>query len=220
MSLISNMSLPQMKTFLNEELKEQILLEISPIIYIGQNPGGYFGVSRQILCLIDFLGALYVGYDEKKDKKYQNSKGKIRDISRSDQAIKFIQEVMGEKIDPYYKTNGEIIYKMYRHGLIHLYQPKSFLQKNGRKLSWVAYKGPRENTSLVIGEKKFVSVRHAGRITDLDDNCEYLAISINCLYYDLIQSIDIYINLLEQDKSLQEKFVTTANAICDLEKLD
>ncbi len=219
MAIDKNMSLARMKSFLGEELKEQILLEIAPILHIGQDQGGYFGASRQILCFIDFLGTLYSGYDEKLDKKFKNSKGKIREISTSDQSIKFIKEVMGEKIDPYYKLNGEVLYKMYRHGLVHLYQPKSFLQQDGRALFWLAYKGLRENATVRIGQIEVSGIRHVGKISGPDDKSEYLAISINSLYYDLIQAIDLYLVMLEQDKSLQAKLVSAANAISELEIL-
>lgn len=67
MALEKNMSFSQMESFLNEELKEQILYEIAPILHLGYSPGGYFGVTRQIVCMIDFLGALYSGFDPTKD---------------------------------------------------------------------------------------------------------------------------------------------------------
>lgn len=212
MALDKNMSLVRMKSFLGEEVKEQILLEIAPILHIGQDQGGYFGPSRQILCFIDFLSALYDGYA---------GKGKI---STSDKAINFIKDLMGEKIDPYYKVNGELLYKMYRHGLVHLYQPKSFKQKNGKELRWFAYKGSREKhvEEIKIDGRtvEFNDVRHVAIVPHPEKpNIEYLAVSVNCLYYDLIQSIDIYLVMLEQDKALQAKLISAANAIWEPEIL-
>ena len=224
MALKKNMSLTRIRSFLGEELKEQILLEIAPILHIGQEQGGYFGSSRQILCFIDFLGSLYVGYDEKKDSKFIKSEGKKRLISKPGQAIMFIKDFMGEKIDQFYKINGEVLYKMYRNGLVHLYQPKSFRRQNGNELRWFAYKGPREKHLEKTEENgkiiEIKDVRHVAIIPHPEkSHVEYLAVSVNCLYYDLIQAIDIYLAMLEQDKALQAKFISTANAICDLEKL-
>jgi len=215
MALKKNMGFAEMKNFLNEELKEQILLEITPILHIGKKQGGYFGVSRQILCLIEFLSALYFGYDEKKDKRFKESNYKERRISNSEKAIKFIKELMGEKVDPFYKLNGKVLFKMYRHGLVHLYQPKTFLRRNKKELKWLAYKGAREKHVEKINGLKF-DVRHVAIIPHPSNkNIEYLAVSINCLYYDLVQVIDIYTNLLEQDKKLQANWISAANAISE-----
>lgn len=214
MALDRNISLARMISFLNEEVKEQILLEIAPILHIGQEQGGYFGSSRQILCFIDFLGSLYKGYDETQDPDFKKSKGKRRKISYSSNAVKFIEDVMGEKIDPYYKLNGEKLFRMYRHGLVHLYQPKTLLLHNGNELVWFVYKGSREKHDEMIDGIKYSEVRHMGIIPHpKKKKVECLTISINCLYYDLIQAIDIYLTILKQDKTLQAKFISTANAI-------
>jgi len=209
MALHKNMKLWEMKQFLREELKEQILLEIAPILHVGISPGGYFGVTRQILCLVDFLGALYSGYNGEVDKKTGRKL-----ISKAKNTINFIQEFFGE-IDPNYKTKGKYLYLMYRHGLVHLYQPKEIELKDGKKLSWLAYKGPREGAS--VHEVQFVTHMGISQAPN-DPNVKYLTLSITSLYYDLIAAIDLYIQKLENDKNLQEKWVSTANAISEPEK--
>lgn len=220
MALENNMSLERMRSFLKEELKEQILLEIAPILHIGQNQGGYFGPSRQILCFVEFLGALYHGYDEKDDKNFLSGRSKRRTISKENYAVDFLQDIFGRKIDSNYRLNGEKLFKMYRHGLVHLYQPKSFLQSNGRGLTWIAYKGSRVNAHVGVGNTSVSGVTHMCIITHPEHkNWDRLAISVNCLYYDLIQGIDIYMEMLEQDVALQKKFRLTANAISEFEKI-
>lgn len=220
MALDNNMPLVRIRSFLKEELKEQILLEIAPILHVGQSQGGYFGPSRSILCFVDFLGALYHGYDEREDKEYLSGKSKRRTISKSEYAVEFLNNVFGEKIDPNYRIEGETLFKMYRHGLVHLYQPKSFVQSNGRGLTWIAYKGPRVDANVSVGNTRVSGVSHMCKITHPENqNWDCLAISINCLYYDLIQAIDVYMEMLEQDVTLQEKFKLTANAISEFEKL-
>lgn len=98
MALQNNMELFQIKSFLEDEVKEQIFLEIAPILYIGQPAGGYFGVTRQILCFVDFLGALYCGYDEK-EKEEDLKKYKRMKISKSEKVEKFIREFFGNEVD-------------------------------------------------------------------------------------------------------------------------
>lgn len=207
MALEVNMSFPQMKCFLSEELKEQILLEISPILYLGQAQGGYFGATRHILCYIDFLGALYSGY------RTENFKEK-EDVAMTRKAVRFITEVM-KNIDEYYEINGQRFYEMYRHGLVHLYQPKVLYIKSNKKYQrWLVYKGPRENAIVKIGNFELSGIRHLGIISDPQVlNTEYMAVSITCLYYDLNQAVDMYIQMLELDKSLQGKFISAANII-------
>ena len=209
MALHKDMKLWEMRQFLQEEVKEQILLEIAPILHVGIAQGGYFGVTRQILCLVDFLGALYSGYNGEVDKKTERKM-----ISKGEKAIKFIEEIMGEN-DPNYKTNGIYLYLMYRHGLVHLYQPKEIELKDGKKLSWLAYKGPREGTNVL----EVQNVKHMGiSQSPQDPNTKYLTISIISLYYDLITAIDLFTKKLELEKDLQNKWISTANAISEPEK--
>ena len=210
MALHKDMKLCEMKQFLQEEVKEQILLEIAPILHIGISQGGYFGVTRQILCLVDFLGALYSGYNGEVDKKTGR-----KVISKAEKAIKFIEDVFGDK-DTNYKTNGKYLYLMYRHGLVHLYQPKELELKDGKKLSWLAYKGAREGATVL----EVQNVRHMEISQNPHDpNIKYLTIWITSLYYDLITAMDLYTKKLENDKDSQNKWITTANAICEPEKV-
>lgn len=196
MALDKNMSVAKIKSFLSEEVKEQIFLEVAPILYIGQEAGGYFGVTRQVLCYVDFLGATYCGFNRRKD----------RDISMSWKAEKFIHDILG-LIDRRYKKNGNKLYEMYRHGLVHLYQPKSLIQvrRQKRKLSWLVYKGGRDwhDEEINDSRRKFkVKVRHMEIIIDpRNTKKDLLAISITCLYKDLLTAIDLYSKRIEQDKT-------------------
>lgn len=209
MALHKDMKLWEMRQFLQEEVKEQILLEIAPILHVGIAQGGYFGVTRQILCLVDFLGALYSGYN---GEIYKKTERKL--ISKSVKSIKFIDEIMREN-DPNYKNNGKYLCLMYRHGLVHLYQPKEIELKDGKKLSWLAYKGPREGAKVL----EVQNVRHMGvSQSPQDSNIKFLTISITCLYYDLITAVDLYIKRLELDKNLQTNWISTANAISEPDK--
>lgn len=221
MALKKNMELWQIKEFLEEELKEQIFLEIAPILYIGQAVGGYFGVTRQILCFFDFFGAVYCGYDGK--ERYSNGAKKI---AKTENTLKFMKEVLGKEIDQSYSRNGKYMYIMYRHGLVHLYQPKTIKLKNGRILKWAAYKGERERATISFRsedrEITIPNVRHLGITSNpLDKNSNFLTVSITCLYKDLLSGIDTYYHLLEQDKKggLLKNWITVANAIVDPEEI-
>lgn len=218
MALTKDMELWQIKSFLEEEVKEQVFLEIAPLLYIGQEVGGYFGVTRQILCLVDFLGALYCGYDGKTNKKT----GRMI-ISEPWKAVKFIEEILGD-VDQKYRENGEILFNMYRHGLVHLYQPRTVRQQNGRELKWAIYKGAREraNVNFKTDEREFTipDARHLGISTNPSDKkSDLLTISITCLYKDLLSAIDkYYFELLEKDEKWLKNWQSTANAISKSEE--
>lgn len=216
MALQKDMELEQIKAFLEGEVKEQIALEISPLLYNDQATGGYFGVTRQILCMVDFLGALFCGYTGK--KKF----GRM-EISESWKATQFITTVFGE-FDDIYRQNGEVLYYMYRHGLVHLYQPKVIRQQSGRVLKWAIYKGQRETHSEEFdtqeGTFTIPNARHLSIVVDpRDTNSDLLTISINCLHQDLLTSIDNFLGKLQaNENNTLNKWRETANAILEIEE--
>lgn len=223
MALQNNLELFQIKSFLEDEVKEQIFLEIAPILYIGQEVGGYFGVTRQILCFVDFLGALYCGYSEK-EKKDDLKKHKRMWISKTEKVEKFIIEFLGNEIDSKYREHGKVFYQMYRHGLVHLYQPKTIKQKDGRLLKWAIYKGGRESHPEQFGtqEGKFTipNARHLDLVVDpRNKNEDLLTISITCLYKDLLTAVDKFYKKIEENKNGElNKWREAANAILESEK--
>lgn len=218
MALQQNMELWQIKRFLQEEVKEQIFLEVAPILYIGQEVGGYFGATRQILCFLEFLGALYSGYNGR--DKYPNGAKKIASSKKS---IMFIKKILGE-VDDMYSQNGKYLYAMYRHGLVHLYQPRTIKQKNGRILMWAPYKGARERATINfrtdVREFSIQNVRHMGISENPSDkSSDLLTVSIICLYKDLLTVIDNFYLRVEGNKNDElKKWRETANAILEPEE--
>ena len=55
MALKSNMSSHEMTEFIDKELLPQAKLEIINWIYPRKKQDGYFKVTRQILCMVDFF---------------------------------------------------------------------------------------------------------------------------------------------------------------------
>lgn len=214
MAINKDMKLSEMETFLLGEVKEQVLYEIAPILHLGYSPGGYFGVTRQIVCMIDFLGALYCGFDPKNDIQVQK-KRTVKYISSSKKALRFIQEIFGS-IDENYKVNGKYLIEMYRHGLVHLYQPKELKLKDSRVLSWLPYKGGRTSDILVSDNRVIRNASHLYIVTNLGQN--FLPVSIKCLYDDLLTAIDIYMGKLRDSEALRAQFVSTANELREPEE--
>ncbi len=223
MALHKDMKLFEMKKFLTEEVKEQILFEIAPILHLAYSQGGYFGVPRQILCIVDFLGGLYNGFDPQKDtyKKKINGKEKtIKKIATTKKAIEFTTKIFGE-IDENYKLNGHYLFYMYRHGVVHTYQPKELRLKNGEIISWLPYKGGRVDAQVSAGDILFQNVNHLVLLRHkVFPGKLFLPVSTQCLYNDLLSTIDIYVKKLEADEGLQKKWISAANEISEPEDYD
>ncbi|MDO8658164.1 MAG: hypothetical protein Q7K55_05460 [Candidatus Levybacteria bacterium] len=215
MALKRNMTQKEMEKFIDNELIPQAKLEIENWIKPRKKQGGYFVTTRQILCMVDFLGAAYAGYPFSERKK--DPKG--RRISTSEKAINFITTFFEPK-QTYQTQIVTSLYTMYRHGLVHLYQPK-FLKLNSKKvLRWFFYKGKRNYKKIEIDSDKgkiiFHNVEHLKVILSdpkFPRNC-YLPISIDALYEDFEKATQAYKSKLSKTKYLQTNWRTTVNAIC------
>lgn len=214
MALKRNMNVSEMVAFLDNELLPQAKLEIENWIKPTKKQGGYFVTVRQVLCMVDFLGAVYSGYpyaERKNDKKG-------RKIASSEKAIKFITTFFEPK-QTYQSDIVEKLYSMYRHGLVHLYQPKILRYKNQSTLEWFFYKGAKTRRKISIdtnqGKVIFRNVDHLKIIPrDMSKKRYHLTVCINTLYEDFEKAVETYRNKLETTKYLQRNWRTTVNAIC------
>ena len=168
MALKRNMNQKEMVNFIDNELFPQIKKEIQNWVYPKKETGGYFVVTRQIFCMVDFLGAAYAGYpllERKKDKKGNR-------IATSNKAIKFITKFF-EPEETYQQDIVTKLYYMYRHGLVHLYQPRILKLSSKRRLVWFFYRGKRYMKEIKIdtdkGERFFKNVNHL-QILCIDKN--------------------------------------------------
>ena len=191
--------------------------DIEPIIQPTNPEGGYFGVPRAVLSYIDYLGALYRGYNGEQDRNG------VRRIATSRKAEHFITEIMSQ-IDPVYGESGRLLYRMYRHGTVHLYRPNAMRRPDRRIIAWISYKGPREGL-VSDGNITDVPARHCKPIRWSDEE-DRLPVSINCLYDDLLSSIERYYGMIEveinsgQNSRLQENFSNVVDALMEPDETD
>lgn len=214
MALKRNMNQKEMIYFIDNELFPQVKKEIMNWIYPNKKTGGYFCVTRQMFCMIDFLGAIYAGYPFL--ERRLDTKGKK--IATSDKAIKFIIDFF-EPRETYQQSIVTKLYNMYRHGLVHLYQPKILKLNSRKRLAWFFYRGERHMKEIRIdtnnGERIFNNISHLQILSSNDNiNINYLVISINCLYKDFEDAITRYRAKLVTTKYLQRNWRTSVNAIC------
>ena len=179
MPLAKDMDISKICEYLEYDLKKSIINDVKPIIQPNQQDGGYFGVPRLVLCYVDYLGALYEGYHGETDRTGRKV------IAKSKHAKNFIKDVLG-KVDPLYEKYGDFLYEMYRHGTVHIYQPKTFINSQTKEtLSWVTYKGSRNADTQKYGEVYHMQPKK------MDNTTQWiLPISITCLFDDLVASIN------------------------------
>lgn len=209
MALNREMTIDKIEHFLLKgDMQDVIKYDIEPILHLELEPGGFFGAPRQILCMIDFLGAAYSG-------KYKNT-------ARG--AVKFIKNIMGSNaIDPNYKINGELMYKMYRHGLIHLFQPKKFILEDKTKVEWSIYKGSRIQGTLIVKSDaesyKFNNVEHLKIVKHPKRDTSVLFICLNSLIEDFKKSLEIYFQLINKDQKYLRRWDKVSSYIVEYEEI-
>jgi hypothetical protein len=198
MPLKHNMTSADIEDYLKNDLKKSTINDIKPCL---SGDGGYFGVPKLVLSYVDYLGALFHGY-----KHPEQTKRRL--FARHTYAKRFLKYVFG-LIDPNYCHYGELLWEIYRNGTVHLYEPLT-LQNSGQRITWVIYKGKRENAFLPAPYEVEVShlVPHNHR-----NHTWIQPISINCLYEDLQSSIDLLAIMISKDQNLSLIFRHTANAL-------
>lgn len=214
MALKRNMTRDEMVEFIDNELIPQSKLEIQNLIKPSKKQGGYFVVVRQILCLVDFLGAVYAGYPFQERRNDPDG----RRIAESGKAINFMTTFFEPK-QTYDSDTTNKLHSMYRHGLVHLYQPKFLKLSSTKVLKWFFYKGNRTWKRMWISTDKgkilFKNIDHL-KITSRDPQRKvyHLPICIDALYEDFENATKYYRDKLNKTKCLQTHWRTTVNAIC------
>jgi len=143
-----------------------------------ENRGGFFSISRQVFCYIDYLGALSYG------------------VNHTNNAVRFMNKYFAA-VNPKYSGKCEILYKMWRHGTVHQFAPKIYKSEiSNFKFHWGA-----NNTSLEINRKWHLDCF----CRDKKPGYYNWFINLFELVEDLKKSIKIFICDLESDISYFKK---------------
>ena len=128
---------------------------------------GFFSLLRMIFPAITFLGTLYKGTDSSKN------------------AISFMRDYMG-MVNRKYKHISDLIYNVYRHGLMHTHMPK-VLEIENKFVGWeITY---NDDNHLKI----FKSI-----------NAIRISISPNRFFQDLLKALVRYISDFDVPKKNEE----------------
>jgi hypothetical protein len=107
----------------------------------------------------------------------------------------FLKEV-ASKIDPYYGSRAEEIYRMYRNGTVHEFEPRTLKNNKGELLFWLCYCGERIDNLNIEGMDYKVT-----HLVVFGNNGKYwLPISTKCLIEDLIEFINVFIQSGPEDE--------------------
>ena len=113
--------------------------EITPLLEL--EPPGFFGAVRMLMCEVDYLAALYFGFNGKDRRK----------ISTPGKSVRFIDEVISQASgEGNYRRFAKHLYEMYRVGLVHLRAPKIVTRADASTpvLTWTLM--TRRNRGVII----------------------------------------------------------------------
>jgi hypothetical protein len=127
MPLEKNMVVSKILDYLTSDLKKSVINDVRSCLNLGHDEGGYFAVPRLVLSYVDYLGALYNGYNGKRNERTGKrifTSGKYAEI--------FLNDIFG-RIDPNYIEYNALLWEIYRNGTIHLYSPKILKNVNSSR---------------------------------------------------------------------------------------
>jgi len=206
-----DMSQAEISRYLQSELKRSIDAEVGTLIRSDDLPWCIFAIPRLVLSCVDFLGALYCG-------EFRIRFGHQKVFTDKTKALKFLADMFGP-FDSNYATYGELLWLMYRHGTVHLHQPRESLVNQRREITWALYKGDREKCGLKLDPipelpqlQTSIDATHLVP-ADRGDNYWVQPISVDCLYRDLLSSVDKFDQAIKANTELEATFRETANLI-------
>jgi len=197
--------------YLLNDLKALIKENVDPCLQIGvKTRSGFFSVPELVLTCVDYLGALYVGWNNEKAKNGRPI------FTSSSKAEEYLRDVFGQVFSEY-KIRGDLLWEIYRHGTVHLNEPKT-LQNGAKRISWYLFKGGYGERMIIgqvpvgIGNYVQMPVSHLVpmQVTGLPGEW-ILPVCTTCLYEDLLSSIHVYAKMIQTNSSIEDRFRNTVN---------
>jgi hypothetical protein len=164
-------------------MKKSVETDIRPLLIMQ----GAFGIPRQFFPHIEYLSGLVFG---------PAPDGK--NLGTTAHAERFLREFM-KRVDPMYEIQARILLAMWRHGVIHTYQPK--VLENGwtkRCLGWLSYQGERKNQDIELLPGKKMTVSHL--TPHVGSTLDHFPVANNCLVEDLERVLELIASDLESER--------------------
>jgi hypothetical protein len=174
----------------------------------------FFGAVRAIMCDIDYVAALFAGWDGQDPRR----------ISTTEKFRTFVESVFPAATgDQGYQAFAGHLYAMYRVGTVHLRHPKQLENTMAvtPMLSWGVMVERTEDFDYPAGGKAF-SGTHL-RPVRVDANKTILPVSLKALFEDFIAACEYFARQLEAEEAagghaLRDKWRQVADALVSPDK--
>jgi hypothetical protein len=161
--------------YFRRDLMPSVRNDIRPLIATQ----GSFGAPRQFFPYIEYLSGLVFG------------PAGGHNLANTTHATHFLQQYMNQ-IDPLYGKHADILLKMWRHGLIHRYQPKVLKSSTShRQIGWLSYFGTRTSSREEHPPGNWIVVSHLTPWIDPANKLDFFPVCVPELVNDLEKVIEM-----------------------------
>ncbi len=187
-ALKANMTHDEAAEHLRQEVIGTLRYETGPLVEGAK----FFGAVRAIVCDIDYVAALFDGWDGTDPRRIATPE-KFRTFLE----VVFVR-VTGNQG---YKQFAGHLYEMYRVGTVHLRHPRQLTNKAASTpvLSWGIMVERTEDFDYPAGGKAFTGTHL--KPVKVDANKTILSVSLKALYEDSIAACEEFARMLEAEKA-------------------
>lgn len=207
--LTKDMSHDEIAAHLRDEVCGTARRETGRLV-TGRDPA-LFGAVRGVMCDLDYVAALYYGWNRKRRDK----------VATKRKSVRFLRQVMAPATgDSGYRDFAQHLYDLYRCGVVHLRAPKLLKSPHGstKALTW-ALMYPRKGSLEVDGQE--LELEHL-KLLRRDASLTYLPLSIKALFDDFLATCEHIAEEAEAERdakgsALRSRWRQTANALVEAE---
>jgi hypothetical protein len=150
----------------------------------------FFGAVRAVMSDMEYVAALYSGWDGKNRRRIQTSA----------KTIAFMDEVVAAASgNAGYSTWGPHLYELYRCGLIHQRLPK-VLRSHAASTQLLGWALMYHQVDQLGPERGNAQIEHL-RLHQVDENLALLPVSALALYQDFLAACQRFATLLEAERA-------------------
>lgn len=187
-ALKAGMSHDEAAEHLRQEVIGTLRYETGPLV----DGAKFFGAVRAIVCDIDYVAALFEGWDGDDPRR----------IATPEKFRAFLETVFARVTgNQGYKQFAGHLYEMYRVGTVHLRHPRQLTNTSASTavLSWGIMADRTEDFNYPAGGKAFTGT-HLQPVK-VDANKTILPVSLKALYEDSIAAFEEFARMLEAEKA-------------------
>lgn len=207
--LSRDMAHQEIAEHLRQEVRQTAEYETGRLI--APDSPGFFGAVRSIISDVDYVAALYYGWNGRDRRR----------IGMAWKAIAYIMEVFPAATgDVAYALYAKHLYDMYRSGTVHLRAPKRLANPDAStpELTWGLM---FERIGQEEYEGQVVNLTHL-RLCPVNAQKTILPVSIRVLFEDFLASCELFARTVESEGAMggterRDRWRSTANVLTEAE---